>query len=103
ENAKVAIRNVRRDALSTLKELLKEKQITEDDDRRAHDDIQKLTDRYVAQVDALLKEKEAEIMEFYAGRMVAPAARPDERQARPRHVAGIMDGTGRWPRRPPVT
>jgi len=64
ENAKVAIRNVRRDALSSLKELLKEKQITEDEDRRAHDEIQKLTDRYVAQVDSLLKEKEAEIMEF---------------------------------------
>ncbi|HEX7080873.1 MAG TPA: ribosome recycling factor [Gammaproteobacteria bacterium] len=64
ENARVAIRNVRRDALQDVKELLKEKEITEDDDRRAHDEIQKLTDRYVAQVDALLKEKEAEIMEF---------------------------------------
>ena len=64
ENARVALRNVRRDALSTIKDLLKEKVITEDDDRRAHDEIQKLTDRYVAQVDALLKEKEAEIMEF---------------------------------------
>jgi ribosome recycling factor len=64
ENARVAIRNVRRDALSDVKELLKEKQITEDDDRRTQDEIQKLTDRYVAQVDALLKEKEAEIMEF---------------------------------------
>ncbi|HEU4618579.1 MAG TPA: ribosome recycling factor [Gammaproteobacteria bacterium] len=64
ENARVAIRNVRRDALSGVKELLKEKLVTEDEDRRAHDEIQKLTDRYVAQVDALLKEKEAEIMEF---------------------------------------
>ena len=64
ENARIAIRNVRRDALSAVKDLLKEKAVTEDDDRRAHDEIQKLTDRYVAQVDALLKEKEAEIMEF---------------------------------------
>ncbi|HEX6998437.1 MAG TPA: ribosome recycling factor [Gammaproteobacteria bacterium] len=64
EAGRVAIRNVRRDALSDIKDLLKEKLISEDDDRRAHEEIQKLTDRYVAQVDALLKEKEAEIMEF---------------------------------------
>jgi len=64
ENARVAIRNVRRDALGQVKDLLKEKLVTEDDDRRAQDEIQKLTDRYVGQVDALLKEKEAEIMEF---------------------------------------
>jgi ribosome recycling factor len=64
ENGRVAIRNIRRDALGDVKELLKEKEITQDDDRRAHDEIQKLTDRYVAEVDALLKEKEAEIMEF---------------------------------------
>lgn len=64
ENAKVAIRNIRRDALGSVKDLLKEKAITEDDDRRAHDEIQKLTDRFVGQVDSLLKEKETEIMEF---------------------------------------
>jgi ribosome recycling factor len=64
EGGRVAIRNIRRDALGDVKELLKEKEITEDDDRRAHDEVQKLTDRYVAEVDALLKEKEAEIMEF---------------------------------------
>jgi ribosome recycling factor len=64
EHGRVAVRNVRRDALSDLKDLLKEKMITEDDDRRAQDDVQKLTDRYVAQIDALLKEKEAEIMDF---------------------------------------
>lgn len=64
ENTRVAIRNVRRDALSNVKDLLKEKLVTEDDDRRAQDEIQKLTDRYVGQADALLKEKEAEIMEF---------------------------------------
>jgi ribosome recycling factor len=64
ENGRVAVRNIRRDALSSIKDLLKEKLISEDEDRRAHDEIQKLTDRYVAQIDALLKEKEAEIMEF---------------------------------------
>ena len=64
EHGRVAVRGVRRDALSTLKDLLKEKMITEDDDHRAQDEIQKLTDRYVAQIDALLKEKQAEIMDF---------------------------------------
>jgi ribosome recycling factor len=64
ENSRVALRNVRRDALSDVKDLLKEKLVTEDEDHRAHEEIQKLTDRYVAQVDALLKEKEAEIMDF---------------------------------------
>jgi ribosome recycling factor len=64
EAARVAIRTVRRDALGDVKDLLKEKMITEDDDRRAHEEIQKLTDTHVAQVDALLKEKEAEIMAF---------------------------------------
>jgi ribosome recycling factor len=64
EGARVAIRNIRRDALNDVKDMLKEKIITEDDDRRVHDEIQKLTDSHVAQVDALLKEKEAEIMAF---------------------------------------
>jgi ribosome recycling factor len=64
EHGRVAVRNVRRDALGDLKDLLKEKLITEDDDHRAQDEIQKLTDRHVAQIDALLKEKEAEIMDF---------------------------------------
>jgi len=64
ESGRVAIRNVRREALSDLKDLLKEKMIAEDDERRGQDEIQKLTDRYVAQIDALLKDKEAEIMEF---------------------------------------
>jgi ribosome recycling factor len=64
EAGRVAIRNVRRDVLGDLKDALKEKMITEDEDRRAQDDIQKLTDRYVAQIDALLKDKEAEIMDF---------------------------------------
>ncbi|MBN1240588.1 MAG: ribosome recycling factor [Gammaproteobacteria bacterium] len=64
ENSRVALRNVRRDALGDVKDLLKEKLVTEDEERKAQEEIQKLTDRYVGQVDALLKEKEAEIMEF---------------------------------------
>ena len=63
ESARIAVRNIRRDALHTVKELLKEKEITEDDDHRAHDDIQKLTDKNVAEIDRLLSEKEAELME----------------------------------------
>jgi ribosome recycling factor len=64
ETGRVALRSVRREALGDLKDLLKEKMIAEDDERRGEDEIQKLTDRYVAQIDALLKDKEAEIMEF---------------------------------------
>jgi len=64
ETARVGLRNVRREALGDVKDLLKEKMIAEDDERRAQDEIQKLTDRYVATVDSLLKDKEAEIMEF---------------------------------------
>ena len=63
ESARIAVRNIRRDALHTVKELLKEKEITEDDDHRAHDDVQKLTDKNVAEIDRLLSEKEAELME----------------------------------------
>lgn len=62
ENAKIAIRNVRRDALQQIKDLLKEKTITEDDERRAEDDIQKLTDRFVKEVDDVVKHKEHELM-----------------------------------------
>jgi ribosome recycling factor len=64
EAGRVAIRGVRRDALGDLKDLLKERMITEDEDRKAQEEIQKLTDRHIAQIDALLKDKEAEIMEF---------------------------------------
>jgi ribosome recycling factor len=64
EHGRVAVRNVRHDALGDVKEMLKDKLITEDDERRAQEEIQKLTDRHVAQIDALLKDKEAEIMEF---------------------------------------
>ena len=64
EAGRVSVRNVRRDVLTDMKDALKEKLITEDEERRAQEEVQKLTDRYVAQIDALLKDKEAEIMEF---------------------------------------
>ena len=64
EGAKVAIRNIRRDVLSDIKSLLKDKEITEDDDRQAHDDVQKITDKYVKQVDDALAVKEKDLMEI---------------------------------------
>ncbi len=64
ESSRVAVRNIRRDANSDLKELMKEKEISEDDERRGEDDVQKLTDKYVAEVDKVLAEKEAELMEI---------------------------------------
>jgi ribosome recycling factor len=64
ESAKVAIRNIRRDANSDFKELLKEKEISEDEEHKAEDDIQKLTDRYVGEVDNVLASKETELMEI---------------------------------------
>jgi len=62
ENARVAVRNIRRDANAHLKELLKEKKTSEDEERRAQDDVQKLTDRFVAEIDRLLHQKEADLM-----------------------------------------
>ena len=62
ENARVAVRNVRRDANTQLKDLLKKKSIAEDDDRRAQEEIQKLTDRHIADIDKALQVKEAELM-----------------------------------------
>jgi ribosome recycling factor len=62
ENARVAVRNVRRDAIHHLKELLKQKKVAEDEERRAQDDVQKLTDRYIAEIDKLLQVKEADLM-----------------------------------------
>ncbi len=62
ENAKIAIRNIRRDALQQVKDLLKDKTITEDDERRSVDEIQKLTDQYVKDVDAVAAAKESELM-----------------------------------------
>lgn len=62
EDAKIAIRNIRRDANESLKKLLKDKAISEDDERRAQDDVQKLTDKFVAEVDKLVAEKEKEVL-----------------------------------------
>ncbi|HNV09679.1 MAG TPA: ribosome recycling factor [Dokdonella sp.] len=62
ENAKVAIRNIRRDAIHHIKELLKDKKISEDEERRGEDDVQKLTDKYVKEVDGVVKHKEDELM-----------------------------------------
>ena len=62
ETAKVSVRNVRRDSIHALKEALKDKKISENDERRATDDMQKLTDRHIAEIDKLLLEKEAELM-----------------------------------------
>ncbi|HEY7943993.1 MAG: ribosome recycling factor [Burkholderiales bacterium] len=62
ENARVAIRNIRRDAISHLKDLLKAKSVAEDEERRAQEDVQKLTDRHIAEVDKLLHAKEADLM-----------------------------------------
>ncbi len=62
ENARVAVRNVRRDANNHLKDLLKQKKVAEDDERRAQDEVQKLTDRHIAEIDKLLQQKEADLM-----------------------------------------
>ena len=64
ENARVSVRNIRRDANDKLKASLKEKDISEDEDRKAQDEIQKLTDSVIKKVDAVLAEKEQELMEF---------------------------------------
>jgi ribosome recycling factor len=64
EGARVAIRNIRRDANNDLKKLVKDKAISEDEERRAQDDIQKLTDKCIADVDKILETKEAELMEI---------------------------------------
>jgi ribosome recycling factor len=63
ESARVAIRNVRRDVMHELKEMLKEKLVSEDVDRKAQEEVQKLTDKYVAEVDHVLAEKEKELMQ----------------------------------------
>ena len=62
ENARVAVRNIRRDANTHLKDLLKEKKVAEDAERRGQEEIQKLTDRYIAEIDKLLHAKEADLM-----------------------------------------
>jgi ribosome recycling factor len=62
ENSRVAVRNIRRDALAQLKDLVKEKEISEDEERRAADEVQKLTDKYVGEIDKALEAKEADLM-----------------------------------------
>jgi len=62
ETARVAVRNLRRDAIHAVKEALKKKEVSENDERRAADDVQKLTDRHIAEIDKLLAQKEAELM-----------------------------------------
>jgi ribosome recycling factor len=62
ENARVAVRNLRRDANHHLKEALKKKEVSENDERRAQEDVQKLTDRAIAEIDKLLQQKEAELL-----------------------------------------
>jgi ribosome recycling factor len=62
ENARVAVRNLRRDAIHHLKEALKKKEVSENDERRAQDEVQKATDRHVAEIDKLLQQKEAELL-----------------------------------------
>jgi ribosome recycling factor len=62
ENARVAVRNLRRDAIHHLKEALKKKEVSENDERRAQDDVQKLTDRSIGEIDKLLQQKETELM-----------------------------------------
>ena len=63
EGGRIAIRNIRRDAIHDVKELLKEKMIGEDDERRAEEEIQTITDKYIAEIDQTLAEKESELME----------------------------------------
>ncbi len=64
EGGRIAVRNIRRDAISDIKDLLKEKMIGEDDEHRAEGDIQTITDKYVAEIDKLLEDKEAELLEI---------------------------------------
>ena len=64
ENARISVRNIRRDAIAHVKDLVKEKEISEDDERRAQDEIQKITDKYIAQIDSALGAKEKDLMEI---------------------------------------
>jgi ribosome recycling factor len=64
ESGRVSVRNIRRDANSQLKDLVKDKEISEDDERRAQDDVQKLTDKHIAKIEEMLKAKEADLMEI---------------------------------------
>ena len=94
ENARVAVRNLRRDANKHLKDLLKKHEVPENDERRAQDDVQKLTDRHIAEIDKLLQQKEADLMACRPRSARAP--RPDARELHADHPA---DRTGPAPRR----
>ena len=64
ESARVSVRNARRDAMAMLKEAVKEKEISEDEERRGQDEVQKLTDRFVARIESMLESKEADLLEI---------------------------------------
>ena len=64
ENSRISVRNIRRDILSEVKKLLKEKEISEDDERKFHDEIQKITDSFIASIDEMLKIKEGDLLEI---------------------------------------
>ncbi len=64
ENARISVRNIRRDANGSLKDLVKDKEISEDEERRAQDEVQKITNKYIAEVDAALGVKEKDLMEI---------------------------------------
>ena len=108
EEAKIAVRNLRRDANEHLKRLTKDKEISEDEERRATDEIQKMTDRAVVDVDKIVVEKEKEIMtvqlpdrdyfspSLFMSKHASSTLTVPEVRAIPRHVAIIMDGNGRW-------
>ena len=87
EEGRVAVRNIRRDVMHDLRELKDAGEVGSDDEHRAEDELQKLTDAKIAEIDGLLKGKEEEIL---GGRDVAEAGRA------PRYVAIITDGNGRW-------
>src|SRR5262249_33874533 len=82
ENARIAVRNIRRDAITHLKDLLKAKSVSEDDERRAQEDIQKLTDRFIGEIDKVLHAKEADLMAVYPG-PAAPSLDPCDSRAPP--------------------
>ncbi len=64
ENGRISVRNIRRELLSDIKDLLKEKEITEDEDHKAQEDFQKITDKYIAKIEALLADKEKDLLEI---------------------------------------
>jgi undecaprenyl diphosphate synthase len=106
EEGRVAVRNVRRDEMRDLHELRKEGEISQDDEHRAEDELQKLTDDYVKRVESALADKEAElcvVLRSHPDQKRLPTDSPEQRvldpERIPRHVAIIMDGNGRWAKR----